>query len=70
MGEAREDYVMDSKPLGQQFAEDVESVIDKYAGQGLTVAEVIGYMDVIKTQVFMNQIWEVDDDDEEWKKGK
>lgn len=39
---------MGIKPLSQQFVDDVHSVIDKYRGEGLTIAELIGGLEIVK----------------------
>jgi hypothetical protein len=39
---------MDGEPLTSVFMSDVENVLAKYSGQGLTLCEVIGALEIIK----------------------
>ena len=43
---------MSLKPLADLFMEDVERVVDKYRDEGITYAEVIGVIELIKIDLY------------------
>lgn len=43
----------DGNPLCQQFQDDVNTAIDKYRDQGLTLAEAIGVLEVAKLDLWL-----------------
>lgn len=53
---------MDGKPLVAQFVGDLEAVVGKYHDQGMTVAEAIGGLEIVKLSVFRDQSSPEDDD--------
>lgn len=42
---------MSSEPIVSQFTGAIEAVIDQYRDQGITIAEVLGAMDLIHAQI-------------------
>ena len=53
-----------SKPLAQQFQDDINSVIDKYRDEGLTVCEAIGVIELSKLDLWNGQ---KEDQKSEWE---
>jgi len=43
---------MSSKPIVQQFYDDVEKVIDKYRDQGITISEIVGSLELSKLDLY------------------
>lgn len=41
-----------NKPLVQQFSDDLHDVVDKYKDSGITLAETIGAIEMVKLDVF------------------
>lgn len=54
---------MDGEPLVAQFVSDLESVLARYKDQGLTVAEAVGGLEIVKLSVFRDQSAREDEDD-------
>ena len=42
----------DSKPLSQQFQDEINEVIKKYCDQGITNCEAIGVLEIIKIDLW------------------
>jgi hypothetical protein len=40
------------KPIAQQFVDDVSKVVDKYRDEGITIAETIGGLELIKIDLW------------------
>jgi hypothetical protein len=53
---------MSSKPIVQCFTDDLQKVVDKYRDSGLTVAEAVGGVELIKAGIIK---WVEDDRDSE-----
>jgi hypothetical protein len=47
---------MSSKPLVQQIQDDINAVIDKYRGEGLTCAEAIDAIELVKLDLYNEQV--------------
>jgi hypothetical protein len=54
---------MDGEPLVAQFVSDLEAVVTKYHDQGMTVAEAIGGLEIVKLSVFRDQSTACDESD-------
>ena len=46
---------LSSQPLVDKFSEDMMAVVERYYDQGLTVAEAVGAIEMVKLEVFMEQ---------------
>ena len=46
---------MASKPVSQQFADDISDVIDKYREEGITISEIIGGLELNKMDIWNEQ---------------
>lgn len=55
---------MAQAPLIEQFVIDINAVVDKYRGQGLTMGECIGGLESVKLAVWHEHAVESKDDDE------
>ena len=55
---------MDGKPLVSQFEDDLTKVVKQYMGEGLSCAEVIGTVELIKLQIY-DHIVECEQEDKE-----
>jgi len=53
---------MSQSPLVYLFTEELNAVVDKYRDQGLTVAEAVGAIEVLKFGVIYDQIDENEDE--------
>lgn len=49
------------KPLVQCFSDDLMEMVGKYRGEGITYAEAIGALELVKLDLFMSMV----PDDEE-----
>lgn len=56
---------MSTSPLVDQFANDIDDVINKYSDQGLTVAEAVGALDIAKMEIWYNHT-DYKDDEKPW----
>lgn len=45
----------DGKPICQQFQDEIEAVVRRYYDEGLTLAEAVGVLDVVKLDLWSNQ---------------
>jgi len=50
---------MSSAPIVELFTRDIDSVVDKYREEGITVAEVVGALELVKLSI----VQEADADD-------
>ena len=50
---------MSSAPIVELFVRDIDEVVDKYREQGITVAEVVGALELVKIGI----VQEADADD-------
>lgn len=55
---------MDGEPLVSQFVDDLTAVVAKYNDQGLTVAEAVGGLEMVKLSVFHDRMHEDDGDED------
>ena len=53
---------MSSKPIVQCLSDEVERVVDKYRGEGITFAEMVGVLELIKCDI----IKEAQDDEDDF----
>lgn len=51
---------MDGEPLVSQFANDLQQVVDRYCDQGLTVAEAIGCLELMKGKILKDSLEDED----------
>jgi uncharacterized protein (DUF433 family) len=51
----KKEMVMTGKPLVQQFQDEVNLIIDKFRSSGITMAEVIGALEIVKIDLHMEQ---------------
>ena len=49
---------MASKPLVQQLQDEVNLAIDKFRGTGLTMADTIGALEIIKIDLYVEKVKE------------
>lgn len=54
---------MGEKPIVQQFNDDLQAVVDKYRDQGITFAEALGAIEIVKLDLWS----ESQDESEEWE---
>ena len=47
----RKKKMSDGEPLVSQFTGDIETVVDKYRDQGLTVAEALGALELVQAKI-------------------
>lgn len=43
------------KPIAQQFKDDLQTVVDKYYDQGITLSEAIGAIELLKLDLWREQ---------------
>lgn len=46
---------MSRKPICQQFQDDINEVIDRYKGEGLSFAEAVGVLEIVKLDLWISQ---------------
>lgn len=55
---------MSTKPLVQCLQDEISTAIDKYRDEGITTAEAIGVLEIIKIGVYDETLVDDDDDDD------
>jgi len=51
------------KPIIQQFQDELRAAVDKYRDQGITFGEAIGAIEIIKLDLYNEQI---NDEEQQW----
>lgn len=46
---------MATKPISQCLQDEVNSVIDKYRDEGITISETVGVLEIIKMDLYNEQ---------------
>lgn len=54
---------LDGKPLLQQFYDDMEDVLSRYMNNGLSLAEILGSLDMLKLEFWFAQHDGVDEEE-------
>jgi len=49
---------LDGKPIAQQFQDDLNSLIDNYRDQGITLSETVGAIELVKLDLWKESIEE------------
>jgi hypothetical protein len=54
---------MDGKPIVMQFQDDIDSLVDKYRSQGVTLGEMIGTFEIVKLNLWNESIHEGEEEE-------
>lgn len=54
---------MSTKPIGQAFVDDVDAIVEKYRESGITLAETIGGLEIIKLDLYNEKLEDAAEDE-------